>query len=111
MTSTVHWDLDIYALSSISHKDDSTSTTTALFRREEVIQPDGTGNSFRSSPATPSAEHCDASVRNSSAMCSTTRAHCRCRRPTPSAAEEPYEKPRANPSPEADLSMHEISSP
>lgn len=55
MTSTVHWDLDIYALSSISHKDDSTSTTTALFRREEVIQPDGTGelvpiisgNSFR----------------------------------------------------------------
>ena len=33
MTSTVHWDLDIYALSSISHKDDSTSTTTALFRR------------------------------------------------------------------------------
>ncbi|GAA3131940.1 hypothetical protein GCM10020255_005970 [Rhodococcus baikonurensis] len=30
---------------------------------------------------------------------------------TPSAAEEPYEKPRANPSPETDSSMHEISSP
>lgn len=89
MTSTVHWDLDIYALSSISHKDDSTSTTTALFRREEVIQPDGTGNSFRSSPATPSAEHCDASVRNSSAMCSTTRAHCRCRRPHPPQRRSP----------------------
>ncbi|MBV6760553.1 RAMP superfamily CRISPR-associated protein [Rhodococcus opacus] len=55
MTTTVHWDLAISALSSISHKDDDTSTTTALFRREPVIQPDGTeelvpivsGNSFR----------------------------------------------------------------
>lgn len=55
MTSTVHWDLDMTALSSISHKDDGTNTTTALFRREPVIQPDGaeelvpivSGNSFR----------------------------------------------------------------
>lgn len=55
MTATLHWDLDLTALSSISHKDDGSSTTTALFRREPVIQEDGTeelvpiisGNSFR----------------------------------------------------------------
>ena len=55
MTATVRWDLRLTALSSLSHKDADTGTTTALFRREKVIQPDGaeelvpimSGNSFR----------------------------------------------------------------
>lgn len=55
MRSTVRWDLDLVATSSICQKGDESGTTTTLFRREPIIQPDGTiarvpivsGNSLR----------------------------------------------------------------
>lgn len=54
MTVSVHWDLDITALSPISHKEETLGTTTML-RREKVFLPDGrvtevpvvSGNSLR----------------------------------------------------------------
>ncbi|WP_368680501.1 hypothetical protein R1X32_09775 (plasmid) [Rhodococcus opacus] len=55
MRSTVRWDVELTALSSISQKGEDSGTTTTLFRREPVIQPDGrpvlvpivSGNSLR----------------------------------------------------------------
>ncbi|MFF2028147.1 hypothetical protein ACFVW2_41070, partial [Streptomyces sp. NPDC058171] len=55
MRSTVRWDVELTALSSISQKGEDSGTTTTLFRRELVIQPDGkpvlvpivSGNSLR----------------------------------------------------------------
>lgn len=54
MTVSVHWDLDITALSPIAHKEEVVGTTTML-RREKVFLPDGrvtevpvvSGNSLR----------------------------------------------------------------
>lgn len=54
MTVSVHWDLDIMALSPIAHKEEVVGTTTML-RREKVFLPDGrltevpvvSGNSLR----------------------------------------------------------------
>ena len=53
--TTARWDLEMTALSSITHRGDATGAVTALFRREKVILPDRTvvwvpiisGNSFR----------------------------------------------------------------
>lgn len=53
--STIRWDVELVALSSVAQKGDASGTTTTLFRREPVIQPDGTaalvavvsGNSLR----------------------------------------------------------------
>ncbi|MCA4727215.1 RAMP superfamily CRISPR-associated protein [Mycolicibacterium fortuitum] len=56
--STIHWDIDILARSSIVHREDYTSGGTdnfALFRREKILNPDGvmvqvpivSGSSFR----------------------------------------------------------------
>lgn len=53
--ATIRWDVDLVALSSITQKGEASGTTTTLFRRESVIQPDGTpvlvpvvsGNSLR----------------------------------------------------------------
>ncbi|MFH5211732.1 RAMP superfamily CRISPR-associated protein [Antrihabitans spumae] len=55
MRSSVRWDVELIALSSISQKGEDSGTTTTPFRREPVIQPDGTvalvptvsGNSLR----------------------------------------------------------------
>ncbi|ABH00264.1 conserved hypothetical protein (plasmid) [Rhodococcus jostii RHA1] len=55
MRSTVRWDVELTALSSISQKGEDSGTTTTLLRREPVIQPDGkpvlvpivSGNSLR----------------------------------------------------------------
>lgn len=53
--STLRWDVELVALSSIIQKGEASGTTTTLFRREPVIQSDGTpvlvpvvsGNSLR----------------------------------------------------------------
>lgn len=55
MRSTVRWDVELTALSSISQKGEESETTTTLFRREPILQPDGrkvlvpvvSGNSLR----------------------------------------------------------------
>ncbi|ANQ75561.1 MULTISPECIES: RAMP superfamily CRISPR-associated protein [Rhodococcus] len=55
MRSTVRWDVELTALSSISQKGEESETTTTLFRREPLLQPDGrkvlvpvvSGNSLR----------------------------------------------------------------
>lgn len=55
MTSTLRWQLDITAVSAISHRGEHSATTTTLFRREKILQPNGSaalvpivsGNSFR----------------------------------------------------------------
>jgi hypothetical protein len=57
MSATLRWQLDMTAVSAISHRGEHSATTTTLFRREKILQPDGSaalvpivsGNSFRGS--------------------------------------------------------------
>lgn len=57
MSATLRWQLDMTADSAISHRGEHSATTTTLFRREKILQPDGSaalvpivsGNSFRGS--------------------------------------------------------------
>lgn len=41
MRSTVRWDVELTVLSSISQKGAESETTSTLFRREPILQPDG----------------------------------------------------------------------
>lgn len=57
MSATLRWRLDMTAVSAISHRGEHSATTTTLFRREKILQSDGSaalvpivsGNSFRGS--------------------------------------------------------------